>query len=119
MESEHRALASCLHFILSGKEAIDRFVSPVANLQRLKSGKGVIDPAANLLHDIIDAGWVGRNPGRTLAEVEQAVQSIIGSGRDSGGVVPDEGNHGSSPAYLKDIKEECRDWATTITANPQ
>ncbi|KAI9730297.1 MAG: hypothetical protein M1818_008200 [Claussenomyces sp. TS43310] len=77
-ESEHRALATCIHFILTGIDPTDHSISAIANERRLKSGSVRIEPAAALVHSIIDAGWLGHSITRTFAQVEAAVISSLG-----------------------------------------
>jgi len=78
IKKDHSGLATCIHFILSGVDPFARAQS-IKELRRivseLREGKGEIQPGAEILGDIIQAGWTGRD---MLLKLHGNVTNIIG-----------------------------------------
>ncbi|KAI9842967.1 MAG: hypothetical protein M1837_006704 [Sclerophora amabilis] len=78
VEEDHSGLATCLHFILSG---IDPIASSGRDFRKVKQqmhdGKYEVHAEAEILGDIIRAGWTGRLMGRSFAQIEQDVISAL------------------------------------------
>ncbi|KAL5315712.1 hypothetical protein ACEPPN_016582 [Leptodophora sp. 'Broadleaf-Isolate-01'] len=83
VKRDHFGLATCIHYILTG-------VDPFANISsvqkvrhvenRLLEGRGTVGAGAEILTDVIQAGWTGQAASTTFCEVKTCVEAIIGVG---------------------------------------
>lgn len=74
---EHSALATCIHFILSGVDPFDS-VESVKGLHQLQrdfaEGRGEVHPNARVLEHVIQDCWTGRNATTTFATLHQEIR---------------------------------------------
>lgn len=114
-ERDHRALATCLHFILSGVDLTDDYKPSWENEKRLRRGEGQVTPAAAILGDIISAGWLGRDAHRTMFEVERDAIEIIGAAPASFEERGGKSRCAYSGERLHELQRACQAWAAETT----
>ncbi|KAF1354395.1 hypothetical protein EJ07DRAFT_133033 [Lizonia empirigonia] len=112
---EYSALATCIHFILSGVDPFGSVESmeELRKLQRdLAEGRGEVHPDAGILEEVIQDCWTGRNSATTFATLSQKMRAVL----DSKGL-----GWGSDTAHQRDwgAEQYCRDWLQKARVNPQ
>lgn len=114
-KGEYSALATCIHFLLSG---VDPFgsVESMKELRRLQrdlaEGRGEVHPNAGILAEVIQDCWTGRNSATSFATLSRDIRAVL----DSKGL-----GWRSDTAHQRDwgTEKHCRDCLRKATVNPQ
>lgn len=112
---EHSALATCIHFILSG---VDPFggVGSMKELRQLQKkiaeGRGEVHPDAQILENVIQDCWTGRNRAMTFATLYQKIRKVLGFKEVGRGL--DVAHQGALEA-----ERDCVDWLRQARTNPR
>jgi hypothetical protein len=111
VERDHFGLATCLHYILTG-------VDPFANVysareirqieNQLREGRGTIGADAEILTEIIQAGWTGQAASTKFSQVKARVEEIIGAADLKS--VPE-----TSEQYCQHLETICAEWLKRAT----
>ncbi|KAH8732286.1 hypothetical protein GQ44DRAFT_697386 [Phaeosphaeriaceae sp. PMI808] len=78
---DHSGLATCLHFILTGIDLFAKVYSAQEVRQiesQLLGGCDTIEAGAEILADVIQAGWTGQTASTKFSRVKECVEAIIG-----------------------------------------
>lgn len=112
---EYSALATCVHFILSGVDPLDS-VKSMKDLRKIRKdlaeGRGDVHPDARILEEVVQDFWTGRISATTFAPLFQKIRVVL----DSKGLC-----WGSGTAHQHDraAEQSCRDWLQKTTPNPE
>ncbi|KAF4311324.1 hypothetical protein GTA08_BOTSDO13112 [Botryosphaeria dothidea] len=112
---EYSALATCIHFILSGVDPFGSVhsIKELRQLQRkIAEGRGEVHPDARILEDVIQDCWTGRNPAMTFATLYQKIRTGLGFKEVGRGF-------DSKRQSTLEVKRDCMDWLRQARTNPE
>ena len=87
IRDDHSALATCIHYILSGVDpfAKARSWKEVRSVEKkLRDGRIEIGPGAEILEGLVRAGWTGRNTDVRFSELLETVEGAPDPAETSG-----------------------------------
>jgi hypothetical protein len=111
MKRDHFGLATCLHYILTG---VDPFANVYSALEvrqieiQLLEGRGTIRAGAEILTDVIQAGWTGQAALTKFSQVKARVEAIIGTA-DLENVLE------TTEEHYQHLESRCAEWLTRTT----
>jgi hypothetical protein len=111
VKRDHSGLATCLHYILTGVDPFANVhsVKEVRQIERqLLEGCGIIGAGAEILTDVIQAGWTGQAASTKFSQVKAIVEAII-SPADLENVPEDP------EEYYQRLEFRCAEWLKRAT----
>lgn len=111
VKRDHSGLATCLHYILTGVDPF-RNVNSVQEVRQIESrllaGRGTIEVGAEILTDVIQAGWTGEAAASKFSQVKERVEAIIGAAD------PENAPEASDEHYQR-LESRCAEWLKRAT----
>lgn len=115
LKRDHFGLATCLHYILTG---VDPFTNVSSALEarlvetQLTEGRGRIEAGAEILADVIQAGWTGESASTRFSQIKSRVEAIINI--DNSESIPEH-----SGKHYQHLESRCVDWVQAATPDPR
>ena len=110
---DHSGLATCLHYILTGVDPFGN-VNSVQEGRHIESqllaGRGTIGVGAEILTDVIQAGWTGQAASTKFSQVKERVEAIIGAAD------PENASEASEEHYQR-LESRYAEWLKRATAD--
>jgi len=118
-KADHSGLATCLHYLLDGVDPFSsvRGYHDIKELQRaLLEGRGKIGAGAEILRDVIQAGWTGEAATTKFSDVKERVEVILGAA--------DPETASGTLSVLSDehyfcLEERCAEWLEGAPLDPK
>ncbi|POR36085.1 Uncharacterized protein TPAR_03704 [Tolypocladium paradoxum] len=111
---DHFHLATCLHFILSGRDplaGLHSYREVESARATLSAGKGGIAKGAEVIAEIIQDGWTGRSSSGTFYEVFQRASGILGA-------LDRDAMSDGQEAFYMDLESRCKVWLQHSERDP-
>lgn len=111
VKRDHSDLATCLHYILTRVDPF-RNVNLVQEVRQIESqllaSRGTIGVGAEILTDVIQAGWTGQAAATKFSQVKERVEAIIGA-------ADPENVSEASDEYYQRLESRCTEWLKRAT----
>ena len=111
VKRDHSGLATCLHYILTGVDPFANVysVQEVRQIEtQLLEGRGTVGASAEILTDVIQAGWTGQAASTKFSEVKERVEAIIG-------VAGPETASKTTEEHYQRLESRCAEWLKGAT----